>query len=77
MIAGHLHWRCHQDRKIGNSLLQLLVASDFDGSGRKTCKNDDDDLIGKKNENASQVKWILTEPCVFQVLGRLGGFEGV
>ena len=35
IIAGDVHLRCHLDRKIGNFLLQLLVASDFDGSGRK------------------------------------------
>ena len=38
MIAGDVHLRCHQDRKFGNFLLQLLVLSDFDGSGRRTCK---------------------------------------
>ena len=43
MIADDVHLRRHQDRKIGNFLLQLLVPSDFDGSSRKTCKNDDDD----------------------------------
>ena len=43
MIAGDVHLRCHQDRKIGKFLLQLLLLSDFDGSSRKTCKNDDDD----------------------------------
>ena len=43
MIAGDVHLRCHQDRKFGNFLLQLLVLSDLDGSSRKTCKDDDDD----------------------------------
>ena len=43
MIAGDDHLRRHQDRKIGNFLLQLLVPSDLNGSSRKTCKDDDDD----------------------------------
>ena len=38
MIAGDVHLRCHQDRKFGNFLLQLLVPSDLNGSSRKTCK---------------------------------------
>ena len=43
MIAGDVHLRCHQDRKFGNFLLQLLVPSDLNGSSRKTCKNDDEE----------------------------------
>ena len=39
VIAGDGHLRRHQDRKTANVLLQLLVLSDLDGSGRKTCKN--------------------------------------
>ena len=41
-IAGDVHLRCHQDRKIGTFLLQLLVPSDLNGSNQKTCKNDDE-----------------------------------
>ena len=58
MIAGDVHLRCHQDRKIGNVPLQLLVPSDFDGSGQKTCKNDDDDDDDKlkKTNHATKVR---------------------
>ena len=42
-IAGDVQLLRHQDSKIGNVLLQLLVPSYLDGSSRKTCKNDDDD----------------------------------
>ena len=41
VIASDDHLRRHQDRKIGNFLLQLLVPSDLNGSGRKTCKTDE------------------------------------
>ena len=37
--------RCHLDRKIGNFLLQLLVAADLNGSSQKTCKDDDDVMM--------------------------------
>ena len=39
VIAGDVHLRRHQDRKIGNFLLHLLVPSDLNSSSRKTCKN--------------------------------------
>ena len=53
MIAGDDHLRRHQDKKIGNFLLQLQVLQDFDGSGRKTCKNDDDDDDEDDDEGAN------------------------
>ena len=59
MIAGDVHLQCHQDKKFGNFLLQLLVPSDFDGSGWKTCKNDendDDDLPKELVFNRAMLK---------------------
>ena len=53
MVAGDVHLRCHQDRKFGKFLLQLLVLSDFDGSGRKTCK--------KRGQKKGQVVISLNE----------------
>ena len=38
MIAGCVHLRRHQDRKTDKILLQLLVALDFGGSKRNTCR---------------------------------------
>ena len=54
MIAGDVHLKRHQDRKLGNFLLQLLVLSDLDVSGRKTCKNDDDDDEKKNAQKSNQ-----------------------
>ena len=54
MIADDVHLRRHQDRKLGNLLLQLLVASDSDDSRRKTCKNDDDDDDDDDDDGSSQ-----------------------
>ena len=55
MIAGDVHLRCHQDRKFGNFLPQLLVLLDFDGSGWKTCKNDDKELMPLKGQKTSLI----------------------
>ena len=68
MIAGDVHLRRHWDRKIGNFLLQLLVPSDFDGSGRKTYKNEakmqQKGRINqiRKKEKKEQSGWALPHP---------------
>ena len=67
-MAGDVHLRCHQHRKLGNFLLQLLVPLDMNGSRRKTCKNDDE-LVPTKTraELASTVNVKYTEYCEREV----------
>ena len=65
MIAGDVHLRCHQDRKFGNFLLQLLVLSDFDGSGRKTW------VKVKHLENPAKIKPGAASSSTFPVGGRM------
>ena len=63
MIAGDGHLRCHQDRKFGNFLLQLLVPSDVDGSGRKTCKLNKK-YKGQKKEKEKTISKVALCGCI-------------